>query len=298
MLDHVENCHLITYNESKHHGIYLKYMKLFNKTVFEFADYKLYLNALIKSKVQNISELARAAQCQRSHVSRVIRGNIQLTLDQGFALAAFLKMNSNEAEYFKVLVEIQRSSTYEYRQYLNTQAAKMRQNFLDLKNHVQNQTIITSKPTSGFEQSNYFRSWLFAAIHTAVSIPSLQSPGAMARRFRLTETEIISTLKQLSEMGFVEFQNGVWSWKRGDQHLAREHFLANTHHINWSHKALDSIYRGQGNDLHYSVVQSLSVEDFENLKLKITDWIRVFGQIAGPSNPEELVCLRLDYFKV
>jgi hypothetical protein len=51
-------------------------------------------------------------------------------------------------------------------------------------------------------------------------------------------------------------------------------------------------------DIHYSVVYSLSKEDAENLKQKITNLIRANLDIVKASPEEVLYCNTIDFFEV
>ena len=63
-------------------------------------------------------------------------------------------------------------------------------------------------------------------------------------------------------------------------------------------KAQESIQLRDPQSIHYSVVQSLSSEDYDELLRTITKWINDFNKKTGPSRPEEVACLHLDFFKV
>lgn len=70
-----------------------------------------------------------------------------------------------------------------------------------------------------------------------------------------------------------------------------------THHSNWRMQALNDLPQRKAESIHYSVVQSLSEEDAETLRFWVVEWVEEFKRKAGPSNPEELVCLNVDFFR-
>jgi hypothetical protein len=49
--------------------------------------------------------------------------------------------------------------------------------------------------------------------------------------------------------------------------------------------------------VHFTVVQSFSRSDYEQIKQLLLDFIERAARLAGPSNEEEIICLSCDLFK-
>ena len=64
------------------------------------------------------SKMAAAAGCQLSYLSQAIARKVQLTPDQGYGIAKFLRLSEVEIEYFMQLVLLKRAGTREHRAYL------------------------------------------------------------------------------------------------------------------------------------------------------------------------------------
>ncbi|RYZ91932.1 MAG: DUF4423 domain-containing protein [Proteobacteria bacterium] len=120
----------------------------------------------------------------------------------------------------------------------------------------------------------------------------------LTKRFGLPTLVIEKHLEVLTRWSLVERQGNRWSWKSGDLHLAKDSQSVILLHMNWRQQAIQSAATGRADATHYSVVQSLSREDFEKLRYKVLDWIKTFQQVSTPSKPEDLVCFNLDFFVV
>src|SRR5690349_4608042 len=103
------------------------------KTIMSAREYRFFLKHEIeKGGRGEITRMAEAAQCQRSHLSRVISGQLHLTMEQAFRISRFLKLAETESVYFIKLVEFERSGDPDYRANLRQELTRMRQNEEDL----------------------------------------------------------------------------------------------------------------------------------------------------------------------
>jgi hypothetical protein len=58
------------------------------------------------------------------------------------------------------------------------------------------------------------------------------------------------------------------------------------HHNNWRQQAMQDAQRRNPGSIHYSVVQSLSRDDYERVKEVILECIQKTAAISGPSREE------------
>ena len=268
------------------------------KTVFEFDSYKDYLRSLLKREDSRglLSKLAAAAECQRPYLSKVLQidSNVHLTPDHMFGICEYLQLTELESDGLKLLLEKERASQVKYRQSLQKRLIALKEQYLNLKKQLGKEQISTGEDAASF----YYSYWLYSALHIAVSIPSLQTALALARRFLLPEETIIYHLKKLEKLSLVKEHKNKWQWQSGDIHLSKDSYLVFPIHINWRNQAVQNLSLRQSDSIHYSVVQSLSHEDCESLRIIMADLIKRFQKIATPSKSEELVCFNLDFFKV
>ncbi len=105
-------------------------------------------------------------------------------------------------------------------------------------------------------------------------------------------------LERLAEMSLVEKKGSRWVWKSGDLHLSKDSPWILNHHGNWRMQTLADLPLRKPESLHYSVVQSLSKKDLEDLRFRMVQWVEEFKKKSGPSEPEEVICFNLDLFKL
>jgi uncharacterized protein (TIGR02147 family) len=263
--------------------------------IHDYFDYKAYLKALIKNSGQRgfIASLADAAGCQRSYFSSMLNGKIQLLPDHLFGLSQFLSLNEKQSEYFFLILDYARASQSEFRRYLLTKIKKRQREWLDIKNRVQHDQAQTDEKRFQIYYSNY----LFSAVHIAVSIPGYRSLASLSHLFGQSEKAILEILKKLQELDLVERKGELWQWKSGDLHLPKESPLTHAYQLGWKTQALLDLNQQKEDSVHYVVVQSISFKDFEILQAKITAWIQQLNSITRPSDPEQLICFNVDFFK-
>jgi len=265
------------------------------KSIYYFKDYKKYLFHLVYEENMSVTSLAEGAGCHRPYLSKVLNGPQHLTPDQTFGISEWLQHLPDEREYLKLLVEYERSASKGFRSHLWQDITRRHKDYFELKNQVSNLQVKVQKDLGN--ESLYYCSWLYAAIHIATSIPELQTVGAMALKFGVRESEIEMACKALMDMKLIKRERNRWIWSSGDIHLPRESPLNIALQANWLIKAQQDIQLGRSESIHYSVIQSLSKDDIDKLRIRISEWIREFSQIAGPSRPEDLLVFRVDFFK-
>ncbi|UYL10276.1 DUF4423 domain-containing protein [Bdellovibrio sp. SKB1291214] len=266
-------------------------------SVYEFTDYKTYLKKRVSQSEQRgfATRLAEAAGCQRSYFSTVLNGNIHLLPEHAFGISEFLGLSHEEQEYLFLILDYNRAGNAAFRSHLLKKIKEKQLAWKDFKNRLKKDSIAEVEDMS--VRQFYYSSWLYAAIHIAVSIPKLGEVKHLSTYFGISESVAVWHLEKLAQMGLVEKKSGRWSWKSGDLHLSKDSPWIATHHSNWRMQALNDLPQRKTESLHFSVVQSLSKDDIEKLRFRIVEWVEEFKKIASPSTPEEIVCLNLDFFK-
>lgn len=266
-------------------------------SVYEFIDYKLFLKKCIAQSEQRgfTTRLAEAAGCQRSYFSTVLSGNIHLLPEHLFGICEFLKLSNDESEYLFLVLDYNRAGNISFRSHLLKKIREKQLAWKDLKNRLKKDSIPEAEDMS--VRQFYYTSWVYSAIHIAVSIPMLGDIKQLSNYLGITEEMSFWHLEKLAQMGLVEKKGGRWGWKSGDLHLSKDSPWINNHHANWRMQAVSDLPQRRSESLHYSVIQSLSKEDLEALRFRIIEWIEEFKKIASPSRSEELICLNIDFFK-
>ncbi|MGK5089360.1 TIGR02147 family protein, partial [Bdellovibrionota bacterium FG-2] len=151
-------------------------------SIFEFTDYKRYLTEVDEARPRGFRKaLAQATQCQTAYISHVLNGSGHFNLEQAEATARFLEMGRDETRFFLMLVEYNRAGTPSLRRVLSEQMDEMRERHLSLRKRVGIQATLSRE-----NQAAYYSSWHYAAVHMAVTVPSLRTRSALGRALRLS----------------------------------------------------------------------------------------------------------------
>jgi uncharacterized protein (TIGR02147 family) len=265
------------------------------KFVFEYKDYKAYLTGVMGGGGRRSGQRARLAQhlgCQTAYISQVLNGHQHLSSEQAFKASGFFGHDREESHFFQLLVLSARAGTVELKEYYSEQIREILNRRTLIKNRVSSNREVPAE-----HQSKYYSSWHYIAVHMALSVPELQTKEALAEYFRLPLVEVAKTLEFLVSAGLAEMQQGRYSVGPLHIHLGNDADNINKHHTNWRVQAIDSLSRSRSDDLHYSVVFSLSRADAEKFRERFLDLIKTNIKDVGPSREECLYVTCLDFFE-
>ncbi|MGZ3775857.1 MAG: TIGR02147 family protein [Pseudobdellovibrionaceae bacterium] len=267
------------------------------KNLFQSTNYRSYVNDWLKHQTSTfglLSKMAKALNCQNSHLTRVLKEEVHFTMDQAFNAAEFLHLTDNETNYFLKLVEHERSGDPKFRQRLKNEMERLQADHENLSKRL-NDKIIQASPE--FE-SLYYSSWIWSAVHVITDIPEFQTPDKIARRLNLNEKQVRMVLEKLESFGLVKNKNQRWIFVSGVIHLPKTSPMNSVQHGNWRTQAVLQSQNIEDEGLHYSIVQAISHKDLKKIRQLLFDTIQSYRSIANPSTPEELTCFTLDFFKV
>jgi uncharacterized protein (TIGR02147 family) len=264
---------------------------------YEFSDYKLFIKAKIEATPENrglIGKLAEACGCQRSYFSKMLSEHVHLLPDHAFGLCEFWQMSDDEEQYFMTLLEYARSGSPRFRKRLENKLKKIK---VDQENLIKRLNRPSLQDATD-DKLIYYSIWYYSAIHILISIPEFQSPFEIAKRLQLPIVIVHHTLEQLRQFDLVTKENDKWKITRADLHLAKNSPLIGLHHNNWRQRAVLDAQISGGENLHYTVVQTMSHKSFQKLKQRMLFLIDEFAKEASPSKEEEIFNFNLDFFKV
>ncbi len=265
-------------------------------SIYTYSTYKAFLKARISIEKENwgvMTKLAKAAGCQRPYLSRVLSGEAHFTPAQAYALARFWKLSEDEAEYFLGLLEVERAGSADYREYWKRKNSELKRKHENLSH------VVDRTPASNDENDlTYYSSWYWTAIHILVSIPEYQTEKAISEKLHLPQQQVKNILQTLHGWGSVRFEKGRWKFGAREQHISKASPLSIFHHSNWRQQAMIEAQRRSSTSIHYTVVQSLSREDYERVKEVVLGCISKSAAIAGPSREEKLMCFACDLFEI
>lgn len=267
------------------------------KNIFDFTDYKrflIHLEATGASLQKGFrSRIAENMGCQNAFVSQVLNGSAHLSLEQGLKLAPFLKLDSQEQQYFFWMIEHARAGTTELKSYFLNLMKDLREDHLRLQNRVSAKASLSVE-----DQNTYYSQWYFSAIHILCTVPHFNSLEKLSASLRLSPSVVRDAVFFLVKIGLLKESHGKLSPGDAQIHLDRASHNISKHHTNWRIKAIDSLGEQKRTDTHYSTVSSLSESDVELIRTRIAAFIEAYVETVKPSKEETLYCFNLDFFKL
>ena len=264
------------------------------RSLYEFADYKDFLRDFVGPRTQRSGlrlALARATRCQPTYVSQVLYGQSHFSLEQGQSLAGLLALNTEDLHYFLLLIQKARAGTGELRVYFETQLAALQARRLTLT-----ERLGTRNELGELEQSVYYSSWHYAAVHIAVTIPSLRTIPALMNCLGIQKKRIAEVIEFLQRVGLITNERGLLLPGSAFIRLGNNSPYIVKHHTHWRVQAVDSLERESLTDLHYSSVVSLSEGDVRKLKDRILGFISECVKTIQVSPEEKLYSYCIDFF--
>jgi len=262
---------------------------------FQEKSYKKILARLIHDSQAGRGMISRAADaigCQRSYLSQVLHSKVQLTKEQAWNVCVFFALSREETLYFECLVDHERAASPAYRRHLEAQMLEIRKSAEKISSQFRESSTFNEA-----EALFYFSHWLPCAAHVLTSIAEFQEPVKMAARLGVALPTLMQTLTMLEKMGCVKQRKGRWTYAGGSKWVAKDSPMVAFHHQNWRQLAVESSRNPHGDGIHYTMVQTVSKNDFETLKAMMLDFIGKAKKVAEPSGPEALTSLSIDFFQ-
>lgn len=266
-------------------------------SIYSFNDYKKFiLEWLEKTPLQGRGQrklLAEAIGCQTPFITHVLTGDYHFSLEQAEACSRWLELNEAETEFYLLLVNYQRAGTKTLKNLFEKQINLKRAENSHLKKRLKFKDQMTLE-----DQLIYYSHWYYAAVHMACLNSNTQTIEALKSHFNLTVPQLISALTFLTDHQFLEENKGRFKVLKPMLHLEKASPLLLQHHSQWRLKALESLPKNKNTDLFYSGVISLSQEDFEWLRERLSLVLEEAIQRIKNSNDETLACLNFDWFEI
>ncbi|MCB0369293.1 MAG: TIGR02147 family protein, partial [Bdellovibrionales bacterium] len=242
------------------------------------------------------TKAAAAMGCHTTLLSQVLHSRGELNLEQAEKLSRFLGHLDEESHYFILLVQKERAGTRPLKSYFQKQLDQILESRLNLKKRVG----VTQEVLKEHEQ-RYYSSWIYSAVHIALSIPELRTVTLIAKRLLCPEEQVITAINFLLEAGLAIRKSDAYHIGPRHIHLGKESPSIRSHHRNWRLKAVESLNFDRNietYDLHYSSVVSLSVDDISRIKDRLIAELKQLNKVIQDSKEEELYALNFDFFKV
>lgn len=208
----------------------------------------------------------------------------------------FLGHTEEESHFFLLLVQLERAGNPSLRAYFQKQI-----DFILQQRSVIKTRLKDAKSLSEMDESKFYSTWLYAAVHVLTSIERLQTKEALSTYLKLPLQRVSEILEFLVSLGLVDYQRGHYVMTQAHFHLAAHSPNISKHHSNWRMQAIAALDHGNSpehNHLHYSAVLSLSLEDSKVIREKLLQCLEENLAIVRKSPAEEGFVYSFDFFRL
>lgn len=269
------------------------------KDIFDYKDYKSYLEAFIKSQPKGgrgvRMAIAEHISCPVSHISQILNGKSHLSLEQAEGINEFIGHTQEEAQFFFLMVQLSRAGSQALRKRLNLHIQQVLEKRLILKDR-----LGVKQELSKEDQMEFYSSWVYGAIHVMLTIPDFQNKETIAKYLGLSLKRTAEILEFLKIVGLaVQKENGKFDIGTTRIHLGADSPLISKFHTNWRMKTIQSLDKENANeDLHYSSVITISNNDIMTIKSHLVKCIEEIKKIIRDSPAEGVHSFNIDFFKL
>lgn len=265
-------------------------------TLFEYHDYKLWVNDWIDSQPSGghgqLRKLALYLEINSVVMSQVFRGDRDLTLEQALKVTQYLGMTELERDYFLLLVQKGRAGTTELKSVFEKQLQTIRKSAQSLKNRVQHHKFTDE------DKATFYSQWYYSAIRLGVSIPQLSTISALSGHLNLDRSVVVQVIEFLLKHQLIIEKKGRYDIGPQVTHVGHDSPFVNRHHTNWRLKGLQAMDNITDQDLYYTGPMALSETAAKEIRKMLVSLVEKSTQQAAHSDSEVLRCLNIDWFKI
>ncbi|QDK38292.1 TIGR02147 family protein [Bdellovibrio sp. NC01] len=261
------------------------------KNLFDFDDYKSYLQQRCDQERGSKSALAAALDCQSAYISQVLNGTAHLSLEQGDKANHFFSHSEKESHFFLLLLQKDRAGTASLGKFFQKQIAAFKEEQLSYLKRKEIKNSLSEK-----EQSIYYSSFEYNLIHMAVTIPHLRTKEALKKAFRISDKRLNKCLEFLLEAQLVKQQGSHYVPGATENYLERGSPFVKQYHLNTRALAFGALDSDNAEEAHYSAIFTLAAKDVARLKKVINHCMEEMVTITKDSEEQRIYGFSLDFF--
>jgi uncharacterized protein (TIGR02147 family) len=260
-------------------------------SVFNFTDYKAFIRTLVSRGV--FKRMAEHLEVNSTMISQIMAGEKDFTLEQGERLLSFFNLKDVEAEYFLLLIQIERAGTESLKNFYRKRLNEVLSQSLSLKNRLQVDRDLTAE-----EKSTFYSSWVYSAVQIFTSIGAGQSFEALQKEFNIERHRLEDILNFLVSTKLCTVNAGIFKPGVQSTHVEKGSPFLVQHHTNWRVKAIERVEKLSDAELMFTANLTLSREDFPVLRELLIHTIKGFTEKIKESPSEIMANLNIDFFLI
>ncbi len=265
-------------------------------SVFEFKDYKEYLQAWLEARPKGgrgeARKIAARLGISTTLVSQIFNGDKHFTMESASELADHLVLSEREADHFLLLVDYARAGSHGLKTKLKKRIDKSRELALKLTERVEVDRIL-----SDAEAAAYYSHWIYTGVTNFIATAPKTTNVELAERLKVPEALIARVMSFLIESGILVLRKDGYDIGAKTTYVTPESLLVVKHHQNWRLQGFNYMPYVDKQNFFITAPMSLSQEVAERIRADLPAYIEKIQKWIGPSPSETVRCLNIDWFE-
>lgn len=265
--------------------------------IFEFKNYKEYVDSWVKSKPKDghgqYKKIADALSMSTVMISQVFNSDRHLSIEHAYELADYLGLNDLEKEYFLALVQYERAGSHKLQNHFKKIIKEVSDKSKDLKKLLPQDMELTDA-----EKATFHSNWYYSAIRLLTSIEGYKTVDAISEKLNLNKTLVSNVISFLLQHGLCQEKDGKYKLGPSRTHLEADSPYIKTRQISWRVKGFEKMDNKNPEQLFLTAPMSVSQEQYEKLRASISELVSELSKNVVKEKPEKLICLNVDLFEV
>lgn len=268
-----------------------------NSNILNYENFNNFLvSELVKNtenKRGNKKELADFINIHPTSLSQVLSGDRFFTDVQVFLLGEFLNLNEMESQYIFLLHQINLTQNKQFKVRLTKRRDALKKKSLNLSTRLDKDETLSEE-----EKAVFYSSWYYTCVWVFISIEKGKTREDIISRFNLDKKIVNDVLEFLIKADLAYLEGGRYFHKINRMHLEKTSPFLKQHHANWRIKSIQKKDYSEIEDLSFTAPLSLSKKDFNYIREEMVLLIKKVSDTVAETEPEEIYCFNLDFFKI
>ena len=240
------------------------------------------------------SKLAEFLSCQLSFISLVLTTEKHhFSMEHGQKLCNFFNLSELETDFFILLLSRDRAGSKELESFYDKKIQKITKERHDIKNRIKGHSSLDKT-----EMALYYSDWYYAAIHMILRCKKSISSKDLSELLGLSIDKVHESLLFLEKSGIITKEKGQFRVNDVRIHIGDGVSWLNAHHKNWRNRAILSLDDKKEEDLHFTMITSISESAAKEMRKKILQMIQENEAIIRDADDKVVYNLNLDFFKL
>lgn len=264
--------------------------------VFDFEDYRKFIEAYLKSLPLEgrgeLTKIAKHLEVNGSFLSQVLGGTKNLSPEQGYLLAEYLKLSPLETQYFYELISLGKTTRPRFQRFLKSR-------LFEIKKVAREKAGLPplDQPLDEASQAIFYSSWQYTAIQLMTGIKDSQTVKTISQRLKVDEKVVKQILEFLTEAGLCTTDGERFQVGTRRTHLEHSSPLRPRHHQNWRLKGIEYMPKNEEGNLFFTAPMRIDEPTFRKIEKLLKEVIQSTNHSIDQAGDEMVACLNIDFFR-